>query len=81
MDFNKYVDYVLENDEELKREYQALEPEYLMIETMIRAANKCDVKYSDLLNAYEENGLMAIYNLGMEHMYEYLKGKENEKTI
>ena len=74
MDFNKYVDYVLENDEELKREYQALEPEYLMMETMIRASNEAGLNFRELFDVYDEDGLMAVYNLGMKHMYEYLKG-------
>lgn len=55
--------------EDLRKNTETIE------ESMIRASNKCDVKYSDLLNAYEQNGLIGVYNLGMKHMYEYLKGK------
>ena len=40
---------------------------------MIRASNKAGITRSQLLNALFEDGVLAIYNLGMQHMYEYLK--------
>ena len=60
-------------DLDLSWMYEAIDKHYEKQDAMLRASNKYDVKYSDLLNAYEENGLMGVYNLGMEHMYDYLK--------
>ena len=42
--------------------------------TMIRAANKAVVTSHQLLDVLVQQGVMGVYNLGLKHMYEYLKG-------
>lgn len=44
-------------------------------DAMIGAAVKGCLKGADLLDLFKEQGLFAIYNLGLQHMYEYLKGE------
>lgn len=44
-----------------------------MEESMIKAAIQGGLKSRDLLDLLTEKGLMGVYNLGMEHMYDYLK--------
>ena len=46
-----------------------------MEDAMIRAANKAKLTRNQLLDTLYEEGILAVYNLGMKHMYEYLKGK------
>lgn len=41
---------------------------------MIRASRKANLTRNQLLDTLFEEGVVAVYNLGMEHMYEYLKG-------
>ena len=48
-----------------------------MQDAMIRASNKAGLTMWQLINANSDKGYMGIYNLGMKHMYEYLKGEEN----
>ena len=74
MDFNKCVIYVLDNEE-------LNDQEYLMMESMIRASNKAELNLRKLFDTYEKDGLMTVYNLGMKHMYEYLKGEDDEETV
>lgn len=40
---------------------------------MIKASNKVSLTKDQLLNVLFKDGVLAIYNLGMKHMYEYLK--------
>lgn len=49
-------------------------------DVIIRASNKAGLTRENLSDAFKEKGFMGIYNLGMQHMYEYLESK-NEKTI
>lgn len=49
-----------------------------MEDSMIRASNKAGLTRNQLFDTLFEEGLLAIYNLGMKHMYEYLKGDGNE---
>ena len=49
-----------------------------MQDTMIRATNNARLTNKDLLEANKKNGLMGVYDLGMQHMYEYLKGTERK---
>ena len=49
-----------------------------MKDAMIRASNKAEITKQELFDVLTDYGLMAVYNLGMGHMYEYLKGKNNE---
>lgn len=50
-------------------------------EAKICAAKKAELSRQWLLNVMTEKGLMGVYNLGLEHMYKYLKEKDNEKTV
>lgn len=44
----------------------------------IRASRKAGINAPQLLNYLEDYGCLGVYNLGMKHMYEYLKGDNNE---
>lgn len=46
-----------------------------MEDIMIRASNKAVITSTQLLNVLVQQGVMGVYNLGMQHMYEYLKEK------
>lgn len=46
-------------------------------DAMIRASNKAGLTINQLMDICFKEGALAIYNLGMEHMYDYLKGEEN----
>lgn len=59
MDFNEYLKQTLENDSNLKREYDLLQPEYEIIEKLIRVrceqnltqkqlAERCGIKQSNI---------------------------------
>ena len=45
-------------------------------EIMIRAANKAEISSHQLMDAMIQSGLTGVYNLGMQHMLEYLKGDD-----
>lgn len=49
-----------------------------MEESMVRAANEASITQEHLFDIFAQYGLFGIYNLGMEHMYNYLKGEKNE---
>lgn len=55
-----------------------LEKDDLIQDTMIRASRKQNMKMDLLLKTHRENGLVGVYNLGMEHMYKYLMKKHIE---
>lgn len=59
---------VYKDDEEMKKDYD-------MEDTMIRASKKAEITKSQLLDTLFEEGILAVYNLGMKHMYEYLEDK------
>ena len=42
-------------------------------DAIIRASNKAGLTNNDLFDAFKVKGLLGVYNLGMMHMYEYLK--------
>lgn len=44
-----------------------------MQESMIRASNKAGLTRNELLDTLFKEGILAVYNLGMQHMYEYLE--------
>lgn len=54
-----------------------------MEDVMIRAANKAGITKDELIDIFYKGadvpngGLVGVYNLGMQHMYEYLRGKNN----
>lgn len=52
-----------------------------MEDSMIRASRKAGLTRNQLLDTLFEEGVIAVYNLGMQHMYEYLKGEDDEKTV
>lgn len=41
---------------------------------MIRATRKANVTKQDLLDVFAEKGLIAVYNLGLKNMLDYLNG-------
>lgn len=44
-------------------------------DAMIRASNYAEVDKQMLLNELDRNGLMGVYNLGLIHMYDYMKSR------
>jgi len=50
-------------------------------DVMIRASKKAGLTRKQLHDMFFKEGVMAVYNLGMKHMYEYLKEKDNEKAV
>lgn len=46
----------------------------------IRASRQAELTRNQLLDTLYEDGVLAVYNLGMKHMYEYLKGENNESV-
>ncbi|MBR5796379.1 MAG: hypothetical protein IKY26_09565 [Erysipelotrichaceae bacterium] len=42
-------------------------------DVMIRASNKAHLTKEQLIDAFWDKGLMGVYNLGLRHMFEYLK--------
>ena len=54
-----------------------LTEEEKMEDAMIRAVINGGIKGRDLIDLWQERGLIAVYHLGMKHMYEYLKGDSN----
>lgn len=42
---------------------------------MVRAANHAHLKSEDLIKLNEEKGLVAVYDLGLKHMLEYLQSR------
>lgn len=59
---------VYKADEEMKKDYD-------MEDTMIRASRKAGLTRNELFDTIFEKGILAVYNLGMKHMYEYLEDK------
>lgn len=41
---------------------------------MIRATIKSNVTQQDLINTFNEKGLISVYNLGLKNMLDYLNG-------
>ena len=52
-----------------------------MEDIMIRASRKAELTRNQLMDTCFKEGILAVYNLGMEHMYEYLKGENDEETV
>ena len=47
-------------------------------EIMIRATMRNNLESQKLIDEFEKDGLVGVYNLGLSHMYNYLKGEKNE---
>lgn len=47
-------------------------------EDMIRASVRAGLTRQQLLNIFTEKGLMGVYDLGQQHMYEYLNDKNKK---
>lgn len=47
---------------------------------MIKAARHGCLSREEIVNTGKESGLFGVYNLGMAHMYEYLKEVNNDKS-
>ena len=60
------------SDLDLERGYRNVE-ENNMKDAMIRASNKAGITKEELFDVLSDYGLMGVYNLGMVHMYDYLK--------
>lgn len=54
-------------------EFEELAEEDKMEDAMIRASNKAEPTRNQLLDTLFGKGVLAVYHLGMKHMYEYLK--------
>ena len=54
-------------------EFEELAEEDKMEDTMIRASNKAGLTRNQLMDILFKEGVLAVYDLGMEHMYDYLK--------
>ena len=52
---------------------EVIDKHYEMEDAMIRAAKKAGLTRNQLLDIFFKKGVLAVYNLGMEHMYDYLK--------
>lgn len=70
--FHKAVDDYIEFKKGIE-----LTEEKKMEDAMIRAVINGGIKGRDLIDLWQERGLIAVYHLGMKHMYEYLKGDSN----
>ena len=44
-----------------------------MEDVMMRASNNGDINTNKLVHTFRTDGLMGVYNLGLQHMYLYLK--------
>lgn len=60
---------------------ETIDKHYEMQNVMIRASRKAGLTRQELFDKLFNEGVLAVYNLGMQHMYEYLKGEEDETTI
>lgn len=45
-------------------------------DAMIKATRKAEATPHELFDAFEQKGILGVYNLGLKHMYEYLKGNK-----
>lgn len=57
---------------------EAIDKYYEKEHAIIKASNKASLTKDQLLNVLFEDGVLAIYNLGMKHMYEYLKEQTHD---
>ena len=58
--------------------YEEVDRNYEMQDVIIKASNKSGLTKKQLLDTFYNGGVIAVYNLGMEHMHKYLKGEKNE---
>lgn len=65
-------------DLDLSWMYEAIDKHYEKQDTMIRASRKAGLTRQELFDKLFNEGVLAVYNLGMQHMYEYLKGNDDE---
>ena len=68
------VDLIYEYVYELKGIYIDDDKEDDSEDTMIRATRKSNVTQQDLINTFNEKGLISVYNLGLKNMLDYLNG-------
>lgn len=54
-----------------------MEDNFLENVQMIKASNKARLTRTMILDTYKYEGLMGVYNLGMQHMLDYLTDKTN----
>lgn len=59
--------------------YCALREQLKIHDTMLMASNKAKLTKQQLCDTLVEEGLMAVYNLGMKHMYDYLNTETREE--
>ena len=45
-------------------------------EYITKAMKQAEVKTSDIVNTFETSGLVGVYNLGMQHMLDYLMSEK-----
>ena len=56
---------------------ECLEDKWEKEETMIRASRNGNLSKENLFETFKNNGLIGVYNLGLENMFDYLKGENN----
>ena len=54
---------------------ETIDKHYEKQDSMSRASRKAGLTRNQLLDTLFEEGVLAVYNLGMKHMYEYLEEK------
>ena len=69
----EFDEVIVVADLDLTWMFEAIDKHYEKEHAIIKASNKASLTKDQLLNVLFEDGVLAIYNLGMKHMYEYLK--------
>ena len=64
----------LKMDEASRQALEEFENEDDEQDKMIRATRKFDVTKQDLIDTFNEKGLIGVYNLGLKNMLDYLNG-------
>lgn len=54
--------------------FKCVEKQNNFKDIMIKASN--GITKHNIIDVFYNSGLMGVYNLGMEHMYNYLKGEQ-----
>lgn len=65
--------------ENMKRSKIYYDNEGITDEIMIRASIHSKLTTNDLLNIYNKNGLIGVYNLGLKNMYIFMINKNLKK--
>jgi len=69
---NKLADANIEHSDDSKEIYSKDIINETMNDAMIYASREAKITTNDLLDTYKLKGLIGVYNLGLENMYQYL---------